>query len=134
MVNNLRAEVWSYLDGLKNWQLDLVKQLLHTPNLNEQEVEAAINMLLATGGLTSETARTADPISKDQFLGIKTDSAKVPSVLRLYELENVSAVQKGQSLDFSPTGLTIVFGNNAAGKSSYARVLKQSCRTVVSVR
>src|SRR6185437_12994185 len=129
-MTDLRLDVWNWLDGLKNWQLDLVKQLLHTPNLNETEMEAAINMLLTAGGLTVPNARTPDPISKDQFLGIKNDSERVPSILRLHELENVSAVEKGQSLHFAPKGMTVVFGNNAAGKSSYARVLKQSCRTV----
>ena len=129
-MNELRLEVWNYLDGLKNWQLDLVKELLHTPTLSDAQLDSAINMLLNAGGMSLPGARTPDPIAKDQYLGIKSDSAKVPSVLKLYELENVSAVQRGQSLDFSPTGLTIVFGNNAAGKSSYARVLKQSCRTV----
>ncbi len=129
-MNDLRLEVWSYLDGLKNWQLDLVKELLHTTNLNEAQLEAAINMLLTVSGLKVAGARTPGPISKDQFLGVKNDSEKVPSILRLHDLENVSAVEKGQSLHFAATGMTVVFGNNAAGKSSYARVLKQSCRTV----
>lgn len=129
-MNELRLEVWSWLDGLKNWQLDLVRQLLHTPMLDEKQQNAAVEMLLAVGGLSIEGARTPEPISKDQFLGVKDEQQAAPSILRLYELENVSAVQKGQALEFAETGLTIVFGNNAAGKSSYARVLKQSCRTV----
>jgi len=129
-VSELRLEVWSWLDGLKNWQLDLVRQLLHTPALDEKHQNEAIDMLLAVGGLKIDGARTPEPISKDQFLGVKDDQQEAPSILRLYELENVSAVQKGQALEFAETGLTIVFGNNAAGKSSYARVLKQSCRTV----
>ena len=129
-MTNLRLEVWQWLDGLKNWQLDLVKQLLQTPNLNDNQINEAISMLLATTGLPSGDARVPDPISKEQFLGVQSTSEEVPSILRLYDLENVSAVERGQSLDFAQTGMTIVFGNNAAGKSSYARVLKQSCRTV----
>lgn len=129
-MSDLRLEVWNWLDGLKNWQLDLVRQLLHTPMLDESNQNEAINMLLLVGGLEVEGARPPEPISKEQFLGVKSDQQEAPSILRLYELENVSAVQKGQALEFAESGLTIVFGNNAAGKSSYARVLKQSCRTV----
>lgn len=129
-MNDLRSEVWGYLDGLKNWQLDLVRELLHTPTFNEAQLQAAIDMLLTVSGMPVLGARTPAPIAKAQFLGVKNESEKVPSILRLHELENVSAVEKGQSLHFGSKGMTVVFGNNAAGKSSYARVLKQSCRTV----
>jgi ABC-type cobalamin/Fe3+-siderophores transport system ATPase subunit len=44
---------------------------------------------------------------------------------------DVSAVNNltpGQTLAFAPAAITVVYGNNGAGKSGYARLLKRICR------
>ncbi len=38
---------------------------------------------------------------------------------------HVNALLDGQCLTMSPTGITVVYGDNASGKSGYARMLKQ---------
>ena len=43
-------------------------------------------------------------------------------------VEHVNALLDGQRLTFEPNGLTIVYGDNASGKSGYARLLKQVVR------
>lgn len=40
---------------------------------------------------------------------------------------NVGALAGDQTLSFSKNGMTIVYGDNGAGKSSYARIIKHSC-------
>jgi energy-coupling factor transporter ATP-binding protein EcfA2 len=40
-------------------------------------------------------------------------------------LAHVNALLDGQCLTLSPTGITVVYGDNASGKSGYARMLKQ---------
>jgi hypothetical protein len=43
----------------------------------------------------------------------------------------VSAVNNlapAQTLTFAPSGITVIYGDNAAGKSGYARILKRACR------
>jgi hypothetical protein len=42
--------------------------------------------------------------------------------------QDVNALASDQSLSFRQAGLTIVYGDNGAGKSGYARILKQACR------
>jgi len=41
----------------------------------------------------------------------------------------VNALADDQHLSFVPTGMTVVYGDNASGKSGYVRVLKHACRT-----
>jgi energy-coupling factor transporter ATP-binding protein EcfA2 len=43
-------------------------------------------------------------------------------------LSNVNALAPGERLSFGKAGLTVIYGDNGAGKSGYARVLKQLCR------
>lgn len=40
---------------------------------------------------------------------------------------NVGALASDQTLSFSKHGLTIIYGDNGAGKSSYARIIKHAC-------
>ncbi|ABV35255.1 ATPase, possibly involved in inorganic ion transport [Shewanella sediminis HAW-EB3] len=44
-------------------------------------------------------------------------------------VRNVSSLVPDQSLNFDPNGLTVVYGDNGAGKSSYAKILKSACLT-----
>jgi hypothetical protein len=110
--------------------------------------------------LTSEVIRTGSPLSPGQmdaiyqtFLMEKAlvpgDLAPVPmltdasslddsgsslALVRLSDLRNVNALSGGQSIEFNPK-LTVVFGENACGKTGYVRVLKKAAavRTSESV-
>jgi len=43
------------------------------------------------------------------------------------DLSNVNAIPNGSNLSFGHEGLTVIYGENATGKSGYARVLKRAC-------
>ena len=50
------------------------------------------------------------------------------SVVSLTHHSGVNALASEQTVSFGPN-LTIVYGENAAGKSGYTRILKQACRS-----
>ncbi len=54
------------------------------------------------------------------------------AVMSIRGAENVNALADGEVLTFAATGLTIVYGDNASGKSGYARILKAVTRTRAS--
>ena len=55
--------------------------------------------------------------------------AKTAVTLKAIEdLKNINAIPDGASLCFGHQGLTVVYGENGAGKSGYARVLKRACQ------
>jgi energy-coupling factor transporter ATP-binding protein EcfA2 len=51
-------------------------------------------------------------------------------LLALGSLQGVALVSENEELTFGATGLTLIYGQNAVGKSSYVRALKVLCRTV----
>ncbi|MBK4724341.1 AAA family ATPase [Pantoea agglomerans] len=72
-------------------------------------------------------------VNKDHFQpytpGLLTQ-ATVKTVLRLVKLtdvQGVNALNSPGSLDFGKNQLTVVYGSNGAGKSGYARLLKNMC-------
>lgn len=47
------------------------------------------------------------------------------TICGISNVEGVNALKAGQSLNFSPKGITVVYGDNGAGKSGYIRIVKQ---------
>lgn len=56
-------------------------------------------------------------------------SGPVPTVTirHVEKVENVNRLASGQRIEFSTSGLSLVFGPNGSGKSGYIRILKQVC-------
>lgn len=48
---------------------------------------------------------------------------------KIYNVDNVNALSKTCELDFAPKGLTVIYGDNGSGKSSYVSILKNACNT-----
>ena len=52
------------------------------------------------------------------------------SLVSISNVSNVASLVPNQSMVFDPsTNLTVVYGNNGSGKSSYAKILKNACLT-----
>jgi predicted ATPase len=65
-------------------------------------------------------------LSEDDLLSAVTP--KTVSLSSIKDVCGVNAIAENQCLDFLPCGLTVVYGNNGAGKSGYIRILKKACR------
>ena len=110
-----------------NQQDEWVKQLVSEVILSKKivadaKLDSLYDLFLREKGLTS-----GDPVGRSK-LGDDQNifQANVDfSLVRLDNLQHVNALAQDQVLDFNPK-LTIVFGENASGKTGYVRVLKQA--------
>ena len=50
------------------------------------------------------------------------------SLAAVSEVAAVNNLAAGQTLSFAESGITVIYGDNGAGKSGYARLLKRACR------
>ncbi len=58
----------------------------------------------------------------------ETSVANAPvSLESIFHHRGVNALAEGQTLRFAPN-LTVVYGDNATGKTGYIRILKSACR------
>lgn len=48
---------------------------------------------------------------------------------KIFNTSNIKALSHTNELRFAPTGLTVVYGDNGSGKSSYVSILKHTCKT-----
>jgi hypothetical protein len=109
------------------WVRSIASEVVATRRaLTEASIEAAYQVFLAEKGLGEGPAPTV-PLLSMSVAGV--EAADDLRLTRLSALTGVNALSAGQVVDFNPK-LTVLFGENAAGKTGYVRVLKR----VASVR
>src|SRR5579862_4272058 len=109
------------------WQRDALRRLLQTQHLTSQDYDDLYAMLKATHGLPDVQNRQPDPLAQNHLPAQVTNAATV--ILRaMRDLKHVNRISPAEKLEFAPKGITVIYGDNAAGKSGYSRVLKRACR------
>ena len=115
-------------EDLYEWQSDAVRRLLTQDELTGTDEKEILELLKAKHGLLAqdESAITARPLEKGHISGAPKVAGKM-TLKAMANLGNVNALPDGSELLFGHRGLTIIYGENATGKSGYARVLKRAC-------
>lgn len=114
--------------SLTPWQSDAVRRLFQKPEgLSEQDYEELFLLLKAAHGLPNPQNLQPTPLAGTHVPATTSDTALV-ILKKMTNLQNVNRINPGQSLNFSPIGMTIIYGGNASGKSGFVRVLKRACR------
>lgn len=113
------------------WQQDLSRRLLAHAQLDEDGYAAALAVVLAEHGALEPDAGSHSPegVELDDFPAAARDG-DTPRLQVFGRLRGVNAVVEHGELRFAAEGLTVIFGANAAGKSSYVAALKKVCRAV----
>ena len=137
-TQNLEALSLAVLDEISKWastelhpwQSDAVRRFLTQDSLSAADEQELLLMLKAQYKLlaSGETAPASKPLVPASIPGTQAASQQV-SLLAIKDLTNVNAIPLGsRPLTFGDKGITIIYGDNASGKSGYARVLKKACR------
>jgi hypothetical protein len=92
--------------------------------LAEADIVALTEICKAEHGLAEKGE--IFPLSKEHVPEQGAKAAAV-SVESIFHHKGVNALAEDQTLKFAPR-LTIVYGDNGAGKTGYIRILKQACR------
>ena len=122
LINDLLT--WS--QSCPEWQRDAMRRIAQNGSLSKTDINELVTICRSAHGLENQT-HAARPLESHHL----PRSAAFGNEVRLLALDqvvNVNALAPNQALDFAPTGLTIVYGDNGTGKSSYSRILKEVCR------
>lgn len=111
-----------------SWQRDALRRLVQNGQLADADFEELGLMLQSAKGITvASSTPVAQPLDASH-LAISSTGDPTVVLESLRDLVNVNALSEQQSLSFSISGLTVVYGDNGAGKSGYVRFLKRLCR------
>ncbi|HGE2318757.1 TPA: AAA family ATPase [Pseudomonas aeruginosa] len=106
------------------WQRDALRRLVEKGELTEDDIAALTEICKAAHGLAEAQG------------GVPLDTAHLPNrnaaqgavaLESIFHHEGVNALAQDQTLKFGPR-LTVVYGDNGAGKTGYTRILKTACR------
>ncbi len=116
---------WS--TSLPEWQSDAVARLLTKQSLDDQDEEDILALLKTAHGIVDPKNRVPKPLAAEQIPASQGVETRV-TINAIKNLKHVNAIAENQRLEFGPTGLTVIYGDNGSGKSGYSRILKRACR------
>lgn len=117
---------WSQQAQRPLWQQDALRRIVSVGRLSQTDLAALLEICKQS---------RADPAS--DIAAVALDASHLPaapgagqsvSLLAISGVEGVNQLAADQTLQFGSSGITIVYGDNGAGKSGYARILKKACR------
>lgn len=116
---SLNEDLASFLAARPEWQKDAVARFCRNETLSDEDVSSISDQLVAG---TYPAATNVDVVD----IPGSTAAGEPVSLAQVSDVQGVNALAGGQTLSFGAAGLTIAFGNNASGKSGYARLIRES--------
>lgn len=125
-VGAVYRDLLDWSAALPRWQQELLRRVMQVTELSEGDIA---ELATAAVGESEKQPSTYRRLSDADFPSIAAEDGR-RTLLGLRHLQHVNALRSDQTLTFGPQ-LTVVYGDNASGKSGYARVLKKVYRARV---
>ena len=120
---------WSDEDTRPKWQKDALRRIAKG-GCGSDDVLELRKIIEKEVGLTDEQVSEVNPLSAGDLSGAAADTPHT-TLTSLGPLKGFDRLESNQEpLKFSKTGLTVVYGQNASGKSGYCRIAKKLCRSL----
>ncbi|WP_316826057.1 AAA family ATPase [Pedobacter miscanthi] len=111
----------------KFWQTG-IDMLIRNNTLTAADIGHLKEICRSEVGLSNKTFPAVDFASLRAFVN-HASSDKDIIISKIHNIDNINALSLGSSLDFADKGMTVVYGDNGAGKSSFVSILKHVCNT-----
>lgn len=109
------------------WQVAIDK-LIRNNDLTPFDIADLKEICKFEVGLSKVTFVPVDFATLRAFAAHISSSASI-ILSKIHNIDNINALSKTSVLEFAPSGLTAVYGDNGVGKSSFVTVLKHTCNT-----
>lgn len=121
---NIHQEILDWATGQPLWQRDALRRLVTQGEVDDDDIADLVSLCKSRYGL--EKHGDGKPLDKGH-LPTNAATSHAVALLSLTHHAGVNALAPNQTLRFSDN-LTVVYGDNGAGKSGYTRILKHACR------
>lgn len=118
----LESEISQFVKSLPIWAYYLANKILNGTSINNIDIEVSYNFLLDELNIPHNFKKPNLEKSKD-LPSEKITNEKV-YLSKIENIRGVNLLSKYEKLEFSPN-LTIIYGANGTGKSSYTRLFKK---------
>lgn len=116
--------IWS--QGKNLFIQDALRRLITSSAPTNNDIDELAQLVQKECGDTS-ISLNAIPLDNSHIPTSITANEEYPRLISLSNPINICALHEKGDLQFSNTGLNVVYGNNGSGKSSYSRILRKLC-------
>lgn len=109
------------------WQI-AIDRLIRNNKLNSTDIAELKNICKVDFGLSKFKFNSVNFVVLRKFANNKITNKDI-IISKICNIDNINALSKTSELKFEPKGITIVYGDNGSGKSSYVSILKHACNT-----
>lgn len=108
------------------WQRDALRRVVSKGRLADDDLRELV--LLCKAGRGADVGELRSVPLQREHLPSSPDQSAVVTLNSVADVSGANSLAPGQTLAFESAGLTVIYGDNGAGKSGYARILKRACR------
>lgn len=119
---------WVNRSEKPGWWRYTIKKALESGDLNQADYKEIYQIAKMEFGLEEPSADFETAVSPVSPIGFEAEE-EAYKLVSISHVSNVSSLSSDQRINFSPSGITVVYGDNGVGKSSYAKILKNACLT-----
>jgi hypothetical protein len=123
---SIYLEILNWSQGKQLFIQDALRRIITSTTLTQNDIDELVQLVKKACGDTSITLN-AVPLDNTHIPVATAISGNYPKLISLSNPINICALHDQGSLQFSNLGLTVVYGNNGSGKSSYSRILRKLC-------
>lgn len=115
----LEEDIAAWVADRPDWQKDIVSRFCRNETVSSEDIATIADQLIA-GSFPSVAAISAADVPGSSATGEPVRLTTISAVT------GVNALLPNQRLSFGGNGLTVIYGDNASGKSGYARLIRQA--------
>jgi energy-coupling factor transporter ATP-binding protein EcfA2 len=118
---SLEEQIIEWSASRPAWQRSVLRRVAMGEVLSDEDYDQIVEDLVRS----KEVGEAK--FGLEQLPEVKAGDPPV-TLVSIADIEHVNALESNTPLTFEPKGLTIIYGDNASGKSGYARLLKRIAR------
>lgn len=113
------------------WVSDALRRIATASGLaiseaDRQDIELRVRH---AAGISTGVEPACEPLTGDHLAPLETDRPRT-ALLSIGPIQNIDRLAEEQKLRFAASGITLIYGDNGSGKSGYARITKNLCRSL----
>lgn len=125
------SKLTDWCDSQHTWVRDALCRVALTDEVTQADVDAVAIRVAVAHGIPVEGDHPCEAFTECEMKPTRAANDEV-LLCSIGPLEGVDRLADDQELKFALDGVTLIFGDNASGKSGYARAARQLCHARVS--